>query len=187
VDLQFTPSTLETEAILPAPNACAGRARINKMAMTSTEEEMVKEGILAVVVCAWKVSTRNPFVEGMRMLVGEVVRDFVAMARAWRGHRQATSCLSSGDLRVSVQQGPPSFLRLCLGVLEVLDELDKLDELSPGNTRLRSVTTKLLWLARLDKLEAAEERGSNGRKLRNCCACCKLVSEGRPTILTCST
>lgn len=57
--------------------------------MTSTEEEMVKEGILAVVVCAWKVSTRNPFVEGMRMLVGEVVRDFVAMARAWRGHRQA--------------------------------------------------------------------------------------------------
>jgi hypothetical protein len=122
------------------------------MAMTSTEEEMVKEGILAVVVCAWKVSTRNPFVEGMRMLVGEVVRDFVAMARAWRGHRQATSCLSSGDLRVSVQQGPPSFLRLCLEVLAVLDEL------SPGNTRLRSVTTKLLWLARLDKLDPAEER-----------------------------
>jgi hypothetical protein len=161
------------------------------MAMTSTEEEMVKEGILAVVVCAWKLSTRNPFVEGMRMLVGEVVRDFVAMARAWRGHRQATSCLSSGDLRVSVQQGPPRFLRLCLEVLEVLevldelDKLDKLDELSPGNTRLRSVTTKLLWLARLDKLAVAEERGSHGRKLRKCCACCKLVSEGRPTIPTC--
>ena len=121
--------------------------------MTSTEEEIVKEGILAVVVCGWKVSTRNPFVEGMRMLVGEVVRDFVAMARAWRGHRQATSCLSSGDLRVSVQQGPPSFLRLCLEVLAVLDEL------SPGNTRLRSVTTKLLCLARDWTSSKQQKRG----------------------------
>lgn len=68
------------------------------------------------------------------MLVGEVVRDFVAMARAWRGHRQETSCLSSGDLRVSAQQWPPSFFWVCM--LEVLDELDKLDELSPARTRL---------------------------------------------------
>lgn len=71
--------------------------------------------------------------ERMRMLVGEVVRDFVAMARAWRGHRQETSCLSSGDLRVSAQQWPPSFFWVCLEVLDVLDELD---ELSPGTTRL---------------------------------------------------
>jgi hypothetical protein len=49
VDIQFTPSILEMEAIFPAPNACAGRARISKMAMTSTEEEMVKEGIFAGV------------------------------------------------------------------------------------------------------------------------------------------
>jgi hypothetical protein len=52
VDLQFTPSIFEMEAIFPAPNACAGRAKISKTAMTSTEEEMVKEGIFAgMAIC----------------------------------------------------------------------------------------------------------------------------------------
>jgi hypothetical protein len=48
VDVQFRPSIRAMEAILPAPKACAGRAKIRKIAMVNTADEMLKEGMFAV-------------------------------------------------------------------------------------------------------------------------------------------
>jgi hypothetical protein len=48
---QLIPSILAIEAIFPAPNACAGRARSRKMAIVSTVVEVLKDGILLVRRC----------------------------------------------------------------------------------------------------------------------------------------
>jgi hypothetical protein len=47
---QFRPSILEIEAMLPAPKACAGRARSKRMAMVSSAVAVLNDGILVVKV-----------------------------------------------------------------------------------------------------------------------------------------
>lgn len=78
------------EAILPAPKACAGRAKIRKIAMVNTADGMLKEGMFAVesvrVLGICRGRRELPFQE--ENVSGVRVSVFVATPRAWRGECQ---------------------------------------------------------------------------------------------------
>jgi hypothetical protein len=47
-DVQFSPSIFETLAMLPAPKACAGRAKSTRRAMVRMTVEVSDDGILVM-------------------------------------------------------------------------------------------------------------------------------------------